>query len=204
MNNSKFRFTLDLHSMQSQMSIPVKYGDTAVSLLISLTDGGLPYTIQDGWRAVFSAKKADGTTIFNNCIIEKNSIIRYNFTEHTATAEGIARCEIILYGSDGEVLGSPRFILVVDERVIGSNEILSQSERDAVDQIIILGTEAVANEEERQTNEEQRILAEAERQINEANRQKLYNFTSADSGKFVVVGTDGAITSTEIVLGGSY
>jgi hypothetical protein len=204
MYNSKFRFTLDLHTMQSQISIPVKYGDTAVSLYISIMDNGSPYVIQDGWRAVFSAKKADDTTILNNCVVEKNSVIRYDFTEHTATAEGIANCEITLYGSDGAVLGSPRFILVVDKRVIGSGDIISQSERDAIDQILIVGGDIVEKEAERQANEEARESAETQREINEANRQKLYNFTPLDAGKFVVVGTDGAITSTEIVLGGSY
>lgn len=204
MNYSTFRFTLDLHTMQSQISIPVKYGDTAVSLRISLTDGGVPLAIEDGCRAVFSARKADETTILNNCVIEKNSIIRYDFTEHTATAEGIARCEITLYGANGEALGSPRFVIVVDKRVIGSENVISQSERDAIDSIIILGTEAVANEEERKANEKARKEAEDQRLINEANRQQLYNFTSADAGKFVVVDMDGSITATEIMMGGIY
>lgn len=194
---SNFRFPLDLHSMQSQVSIPVKYGDTAVRLQITLTDGGIPYVIKDGWRAVFSAKKADGTTLFNNCIIEKNSVIRYDFTEHTATAEGIAKCEIILYGTDGEVLGAPRFILVVDPRAIGSEDIISQSERDAIDKVVLLGDSIVEEEATRQSNEAERIR-------NEENRQRLYNFTTADAGKLVGVDDDGSIVAVDITKGGSY
>lgn len=201
---SNFRFPLDLHSMQSQVSIPVKYGDTAVRLQITLTDGGIPYVIKDGWRAVFSAKKADGTTLFNNCIIEKNSVIRYDFTEHTATAEGIAKCEIILYGTDGEVLGAPRFILVVDERVLGSEEVISQSEREAVDSIILMGDSIVENENAREEAEEQRRLAEEQRELNEQNRQRLYNFTTADAGKLVGVDDDGSIVAVDIDVGGAY
>lgn len=194
---SNFRFPLDLHSMQSQVSIPVKYGDTAVRLQITLTDGGIPYVIKDGWRAVFSAKKADGTTLFNNCIIEKNSVIRYDFTEHTATAEGIAKCEIILYGTDGEVLGAPRFILVVDPRAIGSEDIISQSERDAIDKVVLLGDSIVEEEATRQSNEAERIR-------NEENRQRLYNFTTADAGKLVGVDDDGSIVAVDIDVGGAY
>lgn len=203
MYNSKFRFTLDLHTMQSQISVPVKFGDTAVSLYISIMDNGSPYVIQDGWRAVFSARKADGKPLLNNCTIEKNSIIRYDFTEHTATAEGIANCEITLYGSDGAVLGSPRFILVVDKRAIGSgDDIISQSERDAIDQILMVGDDIVEKEAERQANEEARESAETQREINEANRQKLYNFTSADAGKFVRIDESGAIIATDVEVGG--
>jgi hypothetical protein len=61
MNSAKFRFVLDLHSAQSQVSIPALVGDTSRTLYISFTDGGLPYVIADGCLAKISIKRPSGT-----------------------------------------------------------------------------------------------------------------------------------------------
>ena len=82
MNYSDYRFTLDVQIHQAQVSVPVTFGDTARRLCIGLTDGRKPYTIPEGCIAVFSAKKPDGTSLKNACIIERNAII-YEFTEQT-------------------------------------------------------------------------------------------------------------------------
>ena len=136
MNRCQFRFTLDIHKHQSQVSIPVMRGDTAVDFYISLTDGGLPYTLADGCWAVFVAKKPDGSTLKNNCIIEGNTTIIYSFTEQTASAAGISLCEIRLYDRNNGLLTSPCFTMVVDERISrDDSEFVSESESTAFDQI---------------------------------------------------------------------
>ena len=163
MDYSNYRFTLDLQSTQSQVSLPVKFGDTARRLYINITDGGIPYALEDGCKAVFSAKKADGKNLFNDCIIEKNTTVRYDFTEQTATAEGVTQCEIILYGVDNKVIGSARFTMVVDKRVVYDMEIVSEGERDAIDSLICFAEETKQKEEERRSAEELRIAAEEER-----------------------------------------
>ena len=63
MNYSVFRFTLNMHSHRSQASVAAFKGDTAVRLLINITDGGNPYVIADGCTAVLSGTKADGTKL---------------------------------------------------------------------------------------------------------------------------------------------
>lgn len=176
---SDYRFTLDLHKTQSQISIPVTLGDTARKLYISFSVRGVPYVIKDGCRAVFSAKKADGTTLFNDCIIEDNMTVRYDFTANTATAEGITDCRILLYGANGRLLATPRFIMVVDKKVVYDDEIaVSDSERTSIDNMMLAETvrvnaeaERVASEMARTTAENDRVSAESVRA--EAESQRL-------------------------------
>lgn len=160
MNYSDYRFTLDVQIHQTQVSVPVTFGDSARRLCIGLTDGRKPYVIGEGCRAVFSAKKADGTVLKNDCIIERNVII-YEFTEQTTSAEGVMHCDITLYAMDGRVLTSPQFIIVVDKRVVRDSELiatlsLSESESTTLEGIIKSENARVAAENERKVRDEER------------------------------------------------
>lgn len=156
MNYSSYPFTLDIHGVVSQISFPVSLHDTARTLLISLTDGGKPYAIADGCRAVIAAVKADGTRLLNDCIIVGNKVIRYDFTKQTAAAVGKIDCEVRLYGVDGNIIASPRFTIVVYESLI-DERILSEDEKTTIDSII-------ASEQQRVASENERIAAELERE----------------------------------------
>lgn len=154
MNYSKYRFNLDMQSYISQISLPVRQNDTGISLRINLTDGGIPYTINDGCVAMFFARKSDGNPLLNYCLIENNTTICYELTQQTTACSGVVDCEIRLYGPDGSIITTPRFILVVDSRVVsGSDFVPSDGEMDVLDNILI---------------------SEAERQGNETKRQKTY------------------------------
>lgn len=171
MNYSTYSFTLDLHETQAQVSLPVKFGDTGRKLYITLTDGGSPYILNEGSRAVLSAIKADKKTLFNNCTIDlKNATIMYTFTEQTANCEGITQCEIIIYGSNGEVIGSPRFIMVVDKRVIYDGDIVSTSEKESIDAMKSAETAREEAEKSRNSAEETRQTNETTREANETSR----------------------------------
>lgn len=151
MLRSKYRFSLDIKLTQSQVSIPVMFNDTIWGFLINLIDDGKAFDLPDGSRAVFVAKKPDGNTLLNDCIIEKNHIIRYDFTPNTANVEGTTSCEIRVYGPTGRMLTCPRFTMVVDARVILDDDIIfSDSEKTAIDSIL--------------ASETQRELAEARRE----------------------------------------
>ena len=78
MNKSVYQFTLDIHSAMSQVSLPVRFGDTGRRLMISLAERGTPYEIADGCRAVFFATKAGGVPLANDCVILNNRIIQCN------------------------------------------------------------------------------------------------------------------------------
>lgn len=163
MSSSNYRITLDMQSNQSQASLPVRLNDTNRRLYIILTNGGSPYIIEEGSYAVFMGNKPDGNPLVNDCTIGEDSVICYEFTEQTANVSGVVDCEIRLYDIDGKVITSPRFIFVVDERVIYDEEILSKYEGTTLD--YILGSEMA-----RQFAESDRAKAELQRQKQEAER----------------------------------
>lgn len=177
MNYSDYRFTLDIQIHQAQVSIPVTFGDSARRLCIGLTDGRKPYVIGEGCRAVFNAKKPDGNTIKNDCIIERN-VILYEFTEQTTSAEGIVHCDITLYDTEGKVLTSPQFTIVVDKRVVRDAVMiatLSESESTTLDKII--------------SSEQAREEAEREREARDEERDEIITFFE-DKGGIVISDTE--------------
>ena len=166
MNNSVFRFVLDLHSTQSQISIPVLKGDTSRRLCISLSDGGKPYFIKDGCLAKISIKRPTETYLVEFCNIERNTVIVYEFAQNanTAAVDGIHECDVTLYGTDGKVIASPRFTMIVSERVIRSDDIeLTDEDYTAVDAML-------TEEAKRQSNEIDRVNEEIARDLNESDR----------------------------------
>ena len=166
MNYSKFRITLDIHKHQSQVSIPVMYGDTAVQLLVTLTDGGMPYVIGKSCWAQFVANKPDGSEpLVRNCVIENNTVIRLDFDGGIADVAGVYDCEIRLYGAEGK-LTSPCFTMVVDARVVADNA-GDEATNDFIDQIGTTMAEFRSAEDARESAEAERVTAEEERIANE-------------------------------------
>lgn len=201
-----------MHSAQSQVSIPVMLGDTGRTLRINLSDGSNPYVIADGCLAKLTITRPTGTRLEEFCTIENNTTIVYHFSQNqnTCAVEGIHNCDVTLYGLDGKVITSPRFSMVVSERVVKSDDIvLADKDLTAVDAMLAkeaerqiaeaervaefnaneaeriatfnaYETEAKASEAERVTNEEARQNAEAERIANEEARQKNAEAFSAE------------------------
>ena len=179
MQYSKYRFTLDLHKTRSQVSIPVLRGDTNIRFLISLTDGGKAYRIEEGCTAHFLGKKPDGTTIFKSCIIEDDyQTVRYDFSDQTTVAVGIVNCEIRIYDATGRLLTTPRFIIVVDDKVIWDEYELVEtvSAHDTDPYSVAIATEQARADAEtnRVAAEVERVEAEADRATAEEERKALY------------------------------
>lgn len=196
MNYSSFKFALDLQEIQSQVSIPVTFGDTARKLHITLTDGGVPFALKEGCKAVLSGKKADGNSLYNDCMLDLiNSAIIYEFTEQTASYEGVVRCELMIFSPEGKVMGSPRFVILVDKRVNNDDSLVSESEKTALDTIIIRGEEIAKAEADREE-------AEVRREAAFTDMYAKLTLSPEDEGKFVVVGADGRFVAEEVVDGG--
>ena len=140
MENVIHRLTLDLTGPDMCPMIEVQRGDSARSLIISLTQGGRPYWITEGVTAVFSGRKPDGNPLFNACTVEKNRV-RYDFTAQTTNVAGIVECEILLYSGDERILASPRFELAIDELIHRDGDVPeSAPEIGVLDQMIAEGT----------------------------------------------------------------
>ena len=171
MNSSIYRFTLDLHSTQSQISLPVTKGDTARCFLISLSDGGLPFTIGEGCLAMISIRRPTGTHLEAFCAIVNSTTIKYEFEQNpkTAAVEGVHDCSITLTDSEGRELGTPRFTMVVSDRVVNSDDLnITDEDQTLIDAII-------EKENLRQQAEWGRVEAEVTREENEKARTEEFN-----------------------------
>ena len=173
MNNSTYRFTLDLQKHTSQMSIAVFKYDTAVRLYISLTDGGKAYPIGDGCIARFFAKRFDGVQLVHECMFNStNTEIIYDFEKSTACVPGVVDCQIRLYGVDSKLISAPKFTIVVDERVVIDDDYNINDElgTSAIDKLFEMEASRLVAEEGRVQAEEARATAEISRADAEASR----------------------------------
>lgn len=183
MNPSIFRFSLDFHSMQSQISIPVLRGDTGVEFHITLSDGVRQYVINDGCLALLSIKRPTGTRLEEFCAIRGNDTIVYPFSQNanTAAVEGIHECDVTLYDTEERVLGTARFTMVVNERVVRKDDIvLTDEDFTAVDALLKAEANRQAGyksfciaEAKREEAERSRAEAEAERAAHDEERATL-------------------------------
>lgn len=233
MNFSTYRFTLDLQKHQSQMSIAAFHYDTAIKLSIGLTDGGVPYYLEDGCIAVLWGTRADGSPISHKCSIENNTRIIYEFNKETAKITGVVNCQIRLYKDGEEIITAPKFIIVVAERLVNDTDILdaeddvfTHEQLSALDGLFVnesaraeaekarVEAENVrdGNERLRDEKEQTRIAFENERQIEEAKRviaetkrEEAYSQVfEAIKGKADKITTPKALYATNTTGGGTY
>jgi len=136
MKTTNYKITLDMTKTQSQISIPVPQNDTARRLYVRLYHNGKHFTLPNGVRAVLAAVKADGTVLYNDCLIENQSTIRYDFTEQTTAAPGELKCQLRVYGRDGALITSPELSVVVYENVFPASTVVSSNEFTTLNHLI--------------------------------------------------------------------
>ena len=136
MNYTNYKITLDMTKIQSQISIPVPQNDTARRIYIRLFHNGKQFALPSGVRVVLAAQKADGTVIYNDCLIEGQSVIRYDFTEQTTSAVGEMKCQLRVYGRNGGLITSPQLTIVVYENIFTAEDIVSSDEFTILNRLI--------------------------------------------------------------------
>ena len=115
MNNSIYRFSLDLDSQDSQEYVTVRRGDTVKGLSVMLKESGTPYSITDDASAVLAAILSDGSYITEACTItEENRLEVVLPPELTADTGKHAACFILSEGN--AALASPGFTICVEPR----------------------------------------------------------------------------------------
>lgn len=183
MNTLQHRFTLDMQSNVAQISLQMRKLDNYRELLINLTDGGKPYLITPGSVAVFVCKNADGESFERNCTIQ-NSIISCLIDREITFLPGVTDGEIRLYGPYGEDLASPRFLIVVNDRVAHDDDYsIPEEELDLLDSIF--------------ADEAERKAAEISRESAEEARQQRFNTAMETYGEKIAQ----TITSAQIADG---
>lgn len=113
MNNSVFRFTLDLHKQDTQVFVPVRKGDTAFKLSTLITESGNPYEIADGASVVLAATCSDGSNKYGTATVTDNRIEIVLPAAFVAAADTLSCCFRITENS--AVLSTPPFTILVDE-----------------------------------------------------------------------------------------
>ena len=145
MNYSNYNISLDLHHGISPHALPIKQGDTARMLNITLVEDGAPYEIAEGCTAILCVKLPDGTETATNMTLADNVASVLIPADWTA-AVGEIVCEVeITDGVTMESLRSPLFSVVITEsltstmyrvyydrypnapRVLGSRSILTNT-----------------------------------------------------------------------------
>ena len=131
MQNAYIHMVLDVRERNTPNVVVVKKNDTARTLRIHLVDGNAAYTVGPECTVVMTALKADGTKLFNSCTVEENVVV-YPFTEQTCSCAGRMICEVRVIGSDGKMLTSASFTMVVQETAYTDGDTVSQGEADAL------------------------------------------------------------------------
>lgn len=129
MGSSDYNITLDVHALGSPAKLNVQQGDTWRRIVITLMEGGVPYSIESGCYAVFAGQKPDGKILFNSCIVEGDTII-YELTKQTTVVPGLVASQIRLYNAGGKLLTSPDFYLLVDKQAVNDNDVVTESESE--------------------------------------------------------------------------
>lgn len=128
----KHQFALDIKKTGIQKTLHMRQGDTKTQkIIVRFFSGTAEYATVGIASATFRAKKPDGTILFNDCAVSEQGIA-YLVTSQSIAAAGDVECEITLYGSDGEVLGTPRFLIEVEESLYADSAVESTDEFTAL------------------------------------------------------------------------
>lgn len=93
--------------------------------------GTTAYEMDGVSSATFRAEKPDGTILFNSCTVTDQGV-EYAITSQTIATPGDIECMITLYGLNGEALGTPRFLIEVEEAIYSDSEVESTNEFTAL------------------------------------------------------------------------
>ncbi len=103
--------TLDMSLAEELPTVvQIKQGDSlARQILITLTDNGDPFFINDGARVLFRYRKANGVYAEKECAVNGNKVT-VELTGDDTSAEGVSFCDICII-EDGMVLSSKSFYI---------------------------------------------------------------------------------------------
>lgn len=174
MSSSKYIFTLDLRSVQSQISLPVTQGDTNRTLIISFSDGAKPYVLGEKATAMLSIVRPTGTSVQEYCKVDEGgACATYEFSEHTVAVAGLHKCQLVLYNAVGKQIASPKFSIdAAPKLVAGDDVVIPDEELNAIEEIYLAEARRVTAELSRVDAETQRENAEAQRAAAELLREE--------------------------------
>nr|DAU68127.1 MAG TPA: Baseplate component [Caudoviricetes sp.] len=147
MNKQCYRKSLDLQKNGVQWSVEIKKNDVnSRKIVISLTDGGKTFNLDENMIVTVYAKKPDENIIYSNCKIESGLVI-FEPTKQCISAEGTVNCELRIYSensSGSQLLTSPRFSIEVYGVLSNEEHLVSTNEYSALTEATMKAQEATA------------------------------------------------------------
>jgi hypothetical protein len=145
MNKQCYRKSLDLQKNGVQWSVDIKKNDVnSRKIVISLTDGGKTFNLDENMIVTVYAKKPDENIIYSNCKIESGLVI-FEPTKQCISAEGTVNCELRIYSansSGSQLLTSPRFSIEVYGILSNEEHLISTNEYSALTEATLKAQEA--------------------------------------------------------------
>nr|DAE25659.1 MAG TPA: Baseplate component [Siphoviridae sp. ctdm01] len=145
MNKQCYRKSLDLQKNGVQWSVDIKKNDVnSRKIVISLTDGGKTFNLDENMIVTVYAKKPDENIIYSNCKIESGLVI-FEPTKQCISAEGTVNCELRIYSansSGSQLLTSPRFSIEVYGILSNEEHLVSTNEYSALTEATLKAQEA--------------------------------------------------------------
>ena len=119
MRASRYIFTLDVQSLQSQICLAATQGDTYREFYINFSDGGVPFVLEQGTIASILIERPTGEVMEDFCEVVDGGInVSYRFKQSTCACDGLHNCQLLLTDEDGNQLHSPWFSMHVAKKKI--------------------------------------------------------------------------------------
>lgn len=145
MNKQCYRKSLDLQKNGVQWSVDIKKNDVnSRKIVISLTDGGKTFNLDENMIVTVYARKPDENIIYSNCKIESGLVI-FSPQKQCISAEGTVNCELRIYSensSGAQLLTSPRFNIEVYGVLSNEEHLVSTNEYSALTEATLKAQEA--------------------------------------------------------------
>ena len=141
---------LDLYHNRYVAAEVAQYDINSRELIITITNKGKFYKIEDGVTVRIKYLKSDGKNVFNDCEILNDGTVRVEITDQMTIASGRCDAELMLVkASTGQILHSMHFIVNVIKAVFSNEEIESTNEYRALENMLLrIETKEVVSENE--------------------------------------------------------
>ena len=129
---------LDLYHNRYVATEVAQYDINSRELIITITNKGQFYQIEDGVSVRIKYLKSDGKNVFNDCVVLSDGTVKVEITDQMTIASGRCDAELMLVkASTGQVLHSMHFIVNVIKAVFSNDEIESTDEYRALENALI-------------------------------------------------------------------
>ncbi len=135
---------IDINSGKVRKSVSICQNDTLQrTLSFSIVNSGVPINMADLLFAEILIKKPDGYEADNGCVIDGDSI-QYTLRSSDISAIGQNIAQLMLTFSNGEVITTPTFEIVVYSKVLDQQVQQSLNEYTAITQQLVIVNEKAA------------------------------------------------------------